>query len=131
MLLLCMFPNNHLYLGSYDLVQENTQKTYLQICPAKLLPHMLNPSASSSITHWFESKRTLVPGLKAFTLDVTQSPHCQYLCACLIISSTLERGTCSAVWGQCSDSAVPPTPLRLLVILFHIVNKRIRKIKHN
>lgn len=84
MFLKCCFVCSHLWdhlcLGSYDLVRENIQKTNPQICPAKLLPRMLNPSASFSVTHRFESKRTLVPGLKAFTLDVTVSPLSLALC---------------------------------------------------
>lgn len=89
-----------------------------------------NYSASFSVTHRFESKRTLVPGLKAFTLDVTVSPLSLALCLLNYLLHAGEGDLQSCV-GTCLDSAVPPTPLLLSVILFHIVNKRIRKVKHN
>lgn len=56
MLLPCVFAKNNLYLESCDLVQENIQTTYTQICPAKRLSCMLNPSASSSITSVWKQK---------------------------------------------------------------------------
>lgn len=56
MLLLCTFQMNHLYLESYDLVQENIHMTYPQVCPLHV-----EPISPFSIVHWFKSKTILVP----------------------------------------------------------------------
>lgn len=130
MLLPCMFAKNNLYLESCDLVKENIQMTYTQICPAKRLSCMLNPSASSSITRVFGSRRALVPILEAFTLDVRVSSLSLALCLPNYLLHAGE-GHLQCCVGRCSGSATPPAPLLPSVISLPIVNKRIRKVKHN
>lgn len=71
MLPLCMFPNNHFYLGSYDLVQENIQKIYLHICPAKLLLWWTHLPHSA----WHIGLKAKGLWCLAFIVDVTLS-HC-------------------------------------------------------
>lgn len=73
MLLLYMLPDNHLYLGSPVLVLENIQKDISSNLPCKTTPFHVEPIClfQHNTLDWIESKRILVPGLKAFTLDVS------------------------------------------------------------
>lgn len=71
MLPLRMFPNNHFYLGSYDSVQENIQKIYLHICPAKLLLWWTHLPHSA----WHIGLKAKGLWCLAFIVDVTLS-HC-------------------------------------------------------
>lgn len=80
--------------------------------------------------HVFGSRRALVPILEAFTLDVRVSSLSLALCLPNYLLHAGERHLQCCV-GRCSGSATPPAPLLPSVISLPIVNKRIRKVKHN
>lgn len=68
--------------------------------------------------------------LEAFTLDVRVSSLSLALCLPNYLLHAGE-GHLQCCVGRCSGSATPPAPLLPSVISLPIVNKRIRKVKHN